>query len=134
MKFALTALAVLITAVTTSQTAQAKSVERYYCTQYGPFFIRFDPDKAAGVFAILPNNDLGSIVGSLNDRTLEGEWIEVDSRGEIKLTFSEDWSRFDAEYTVSDDPDNWLGGWIGVLKPNDEAAVFEHDGVTFNCR
>lgn len=108
--------------------------ERRYCTQYGPFFIRFDPDKAAGVFAILSNNDLGSIVGALDDHRLEGEWIEVDSRGDIRITFSEDWSSFEAEYSVAGAPDRWYGDWTGRLPENADVESFDVDGTTFRCR
>lgn len=110
------------------------SVERRYCTQYGPFFIRFDPDKAAGVFAILQNNDLGSMVGALNGRRLEGEWTEVDSRGDIRIHFSEDWSSFEAEFNVAAAPDRWYDDWTGRLPEDSNADSFEVDGTTFRCR
>ena len=109
------------------------STERYYCTQFGPFFIRFDEDNAAGVFAILPNDDLGSIVGTLSGRNLSGEWIETDSRGEIRLKFSEDWLYFDAEYTVAPDNENWLGNWSGRIRPSNDPATFDFNGVTYRC-
>ncbi len=109
------------------------SIERYYCTQYGPFFIRFDPDKAAGVFAILSNDDLGSMVGRLEGRRIDGTWEEVDSRGRIRLTFSEDWSRFDAEYTVAGNPLEWHGEWTGYLRNDPDVQEFTRDGEAFRC-
>ncbi|MHA7872719.1 MAG: hypothetical protein ACX939_10245 [Hyphococcus sp.] len=118
----------------TSANDATTSVERRYCTQYGPFFIRFDPDKAAGVFAILTNNDLGSIVGALDGHRLEGEWIEVDSRGAIRIAFSDDWSRFDAEYNVAGAPDRWYGDWTGRLPENGDVDSFIDEGTTFRCR
>ncbi len=111
-----------------------ESVERRYCTEFGPFFIRFDPDKAAGVFAINANNDLGSIIGILNGHQLEGEWMEVDSRGQIRIAFAEDWSRFDAEYNIAGSPDRWRSGWTGRLPENETVVSFDVDGVTFDCR
>ncbi len=110
-------------------------VERNYCTQQGPFFLRFDPDKAAGVFAILPNNDLGAVVGALADRTLTGEWIETDdSKGAIRIVFSEDWSSFEAAYTIAPDNDNWREGWTGYLPPAGDPSSFDIGGETFLCR
>jgi len=108
--------------------------ERHYCTEYGPFFIRFDTDKAAGVFAILTNGDLGSMVGALVGRRIEGKWTEVDSGGDIRLEFSEDWSSFEAEYNLTAAPETWHGDWRGQLRPSDDASSFVRDGVEYRCR
>ena len=113
---------------------QEFAIERQYCTQFGPFFLRFDPDKAAGVFAILTNNDLGSVVGAVDGRQFVGVWTEVDSHGEIRIAFSDDWSRFDAEYALHSSPEQWRGGWVGRLAPEGRPARFEADGQTFYCR
>ena len=110
------------------------AVERHYCTQFGPFFLRFDPDKAAGVFSILPNDDLGAMVGVLEDRTLTGSWIENDSKGAIRLVFSEDWSSFEAGYTVAPDQENWREGWTGYLPPAGDPPSFDIADETFLCR
>ncbi len=131
------ALAALLSAPAVAKDVHATNetpVERFYCTQFGPFFLRFDPDKAAGVFAILRNKDLGSVVGALSGRTLEGEWAEVDSRGEIRIAFSDDWATFDAEYTIHHTPDEWRGGWTGRLAPDARPHSFDADGQTFYCR
>lgn len=125
---------VCFSGVSLAQDATADSVERFYCTQYGPFFLRFDPDKAAGVFAILPNNDLGAMVGALDGQTLAGEWIEVDSRGAIRMEFSEDWSSFTAAYSVAPSLDSWEEGWAGYLPPVGDPDSFVIDGQTFRCR
>lgn len=117
-----------------SPVSNDESIERRYCTEFGPFFIRFDPDKAAGVFAINGNNDLGAIVGALNGRQLEGEWMEVDSHGQIRINFADDWSSFDAEYNVASSPDRWRSGWTGHLPENEAVISFDIDGVTFDCR
>lgn len=109
-------------------------IERHYCTQKGPFFLRFDPDKAAGVFAIIPNNDLGAVVGALTDRTLTGEWIETDSKGAIRMVFSEDWSSFEAAYTIAPDGENWQEGWTGYMPPAGDPPSFDIAGETFLCR
>lgn len=131
----LTAAAIFISPAKAAEPASnSVSVERRYCTEFGPFFIRFDPDKAAGVFAINGNNDLGSIVGVLNDRQLEGEWMEVDSHGQIRIAFADDWSSFDAEYSVASSPERWRSGWSGHLPENETVVSFEVDGVTFDCR
>jgi hypothetical protein len=112
--------------------APSPGSERHYCTQYGPFFIRFDAEKAAGVFAILTNGDLGSMVGALEGNTMAGEWIEVDSRGAIRLFFSDDWNRFDATYNLTDDRQTWHGDWTGHVRPEGEAR-FIRDGIEFRC-
>ena len=109
-------------------------IERHYCTQKGPFFLRFDPAKAAGVFAILANNDLGAVVGALEERTLTGEWIETDSKGAIRMAFSEDWSSFEAAYTIAPDGENWREGWTGYMPPAGDPTSFDIDGETFLCR
>ena len=51
------------------------------------FFCALTRIKAAGVFSILPNDDLGAMVGVLEDRTLTGNWIENDSKGAIRMGF-----------------------------------------------
>ncbi len=114
--------------------AAAQSAERYYCTQYGPFFLRFDGDKAAGFFAVLKNDDLGAVVGVLDGYELSGNWIETGGKGPIRMTFSEDWSSFEAEYAVAPDTENWISGWTGYLPPAGDPAVFDIDGESFRCR
>lgn len=137
MKACLLSAIFLLTLTSHANSAQYDAtdpIERYYCTQYGPFFIRFDDHQAAGVFAILRNDDLGSIVGTLSNFELRGKWIENDNRGDIRLKFSEDWLSFDAEYTLEAEPDNWLGNWSGRIRPSRQADTFEHDGVQFRCK
>ncbi len=129
----LAACTISTSALANNATQNEGSVERRYCTQFGPFILRFDPDKAAGIFAILPNNDLGSIVGALNERELTGEWIEVDSRGEIRIQFADDWSSFSAEYNVASNPENWHSGWIGNIAPEATTTKFTVDDMTFYC-
>lgn len=132
-RFAPSALVFFAILANVGASAAAPSIERYYCTQFGPFFIRFDDDKAAGVFAILPNDDLGAIVGALSGRELNGEWIETDNRGEIRLQFSDDWRVFDAEYNIHTEPGNWRSNWAGRLRPANEPASFTHEGVLYRC-
>ena len=136
MRIALTLIIGALVATTAKGGPDAPSpgTERHYCTQYGPFFIRFDEDKAAGVFAILTNGDLGSMVGALEGRRLEGEWVEVDSGGAIRIEFSEDWSTFEAEYNLAPEPETWHGDWRGHLRPTDDTASFVRDGVEFRCQ
>ena len=122
-----------VSPVTASQDATRPSVERHYCTQHGPFFIRFDDAKAAGVFAILSNGDLGSMVGQLNGTTLEGDWFEVGSRGRIVIEFSSDFTRFEAEYNVADAPETWYRGWLGVERPDESVSSIAPDDVLLHC-
>lgn len=114
--------------------ASEASPELRYCTQYGPFFIKFDHEKAAGVFAILTNGDMGSMVGRLNGQTLEGEWIEVDSGGQIRIEFAEDRSSFEATYNTRNNPEKWHSNWTGRLPDDPDAETFTADGVLFRCR
>ena len=114
--------------------ADGVAIERRYCTQFGPFWVRFDPDKAAGVFAIHANGDLGSMVGVLEGDRLTGIWVENDSRGQIRMSFSPDRSTFEAEYNVESEPDEWYRGWLGRLQPEACPAQFDHDGKTYLCR
>ena len=74
------------------------------------------------------------MVGELEGHSLEGEWIEIDSRGEIRMTFSKDWSEFDAEYNVAANPERWYRDWKGYLRPEDGVATFERNGIEFRCR
>ena len=132
-------LAVLLCTLNTASWAATTSqadhgIERYYCTQFGPFFLRFDPDKAAGVFSIFGNGDMGAIVGHLNDQNLDGKWIENDNQGSIKIQFSEDWSRLDASYTIAEAPNEWRHGWTGFLKPDEHVTSFDKDGLTLQCK
>ncbi len=125
--------AAIALALIPSARAETTAIERHYCTQFGPFFMRFDPDKAAGVFTIHQNNDLGSVVGSLDERVFDGVWTEIDSRGEIRMTFSEDWAQFNAEYSVHDTPGEWRGGWVGRLAPDSRPQAFKAGDQTFYC-
>jgi len=113
--------------------AQAKDIERHYCTQFGPFYLRFDDEKAAGIFNIFMNNDMGSVVGKLVGNKIIGNWIEVDSSGRIQLEFSDDWSSFDASYSVGEASEDWRTGWHGVLRPAGRPKTFVVDTVTYHC-
>ncbi len=121
-------------AMASTETTAAAPVEKRYCTQFGPFYLRFDPDKAAGFFVIEQNGDLGAVVGVVDDRQFSGEWIEVDSRGRIRIAFSEDWKQFEAEYDLSYAPDQWRSGWVGHLAPDTQTSEMTVDGVQFICR
>ena len=137
--FSLVALCILAAPYTLAQTADETTqlspipVERYYCTQYGPFFFRHDGDKMAGVFAILTNRDLGAVVGTIEERSFSGRWFEVDSAGDIKIEFSNDWTSFDAAYAIDGEPNAWRRGWVGRLRSGDSPTSFEEGGVTYRC-
>ena len=131
---ALSAFSALLSLPAAAQKNFDPGVERHYCTQHGPFLLRFDPEKAAGIFSILANNDLGAVVGALEEQTLTGEWIETDSKGAIRMVFSEDWSSFEAAYTIAPDGENWIEGWTGYLPPAGDPPSFEIAGETFLCR
>ena len=87
----------------------------------------------AGVFAILTNGDLGVVVGTIEERVFTGRWFEVDSAGDIKITFSDDWSSLDAAYAIDGEPDAWRRGWVGRSRPEDSTISFEEGGVTYRC-
>ena len=124
-------------------------VEQRYCTPSGPFLIRFEEDRAAGIFADLPPRGAeppptlarkekaprvpGAMAGALSDRALEGTWTLAERRGAIRMTFSEDWSSFTAAYTVETAPEEWTGGWTGYLPPAGDPDDFVIDGERHHC-
>ena len=119
--------------------------EQRYCTQSGPFMIRFDRDRAAGFFAALPppqepeapgaqaERAPGAVVGVLFNRTLEGAWLQTDRRGVLRMGFSDDWSSFIAAYALEDDPETWRSGWMGYLPPAGDPPTFAIDGDQYHC-
>lgn len=113
--------------------ADQEATERYYCTQYGPFFLRFDDDKLAGVFAILSNGDLGAVVGTLDGNVMTGRWYENDSAGDIVIRFTPDRGAFEAEYRIDGAPADWYREWRGVLRYADGGARFKLGDTDFRC-
>ena len=111
----------------------ADRVERYYCTQYGPFFLRFHRQDVAGVFAILMNDDIGAVIGRVDGQSFVGRWLEIDNSGDIKIEFSEDWHSMNASYSVDSDPETWRHGWLGRIRPAGKPASFKHDDVAYLC-
>jgi len=120
------------------------AAEQRYCTQSGPFMIRFENGRAAGIFAALPlpggagsglrtGPGPGAMAGVVASRTLEGVWTLSDRRGLIRIGFSEDWSSFIAAYAVEADPSEWAGGWMGYLPPAGDPADFVIDGERYHC-
>lgn len=139
MRYALIAAAVLIclTAPAASQTGNDEVSEQRYCTQSGPFLLRFDETRAAGFFAALPEYEPtsgpGAVAGALSNRTMEGVWTLPNMRGAIRMGFSQDWSSFVAAYAFEGDPENWTSGWMGYLPPAGDPPTFIIDGDRFNC-
>jgi hypothetical protein len=133
MRFLIALTLLFGTALAQDDDAQ-DSIERRYCTQQGPFILRFDPDKAAGIYAILANDHLGVTVGSLDGFIFEGTWYELDTTGPIRLEFSDDWSSFEATYATAPDKEPWRTGWTGYLPPAGHPVTFEIGGETFRCR
>lgn len=113
----------------------ASAEERRYCTQTGPFLLRFETAHAAGFFKALPKNGggPGAVAGAMPGRTLTGDWMTPDARGALRMGFSEDWSSFVAAYAPEADPENWRTGWMGYLPPAGDPPTFVIDGETFHC-
>lgn len=111
----------------------ASPIVRHYCTQYGPMFLRIDGNQLAGVFVILTNGDMGSMVGTIRGHTMDGEWFETDSQGDIVISFEPDWSGFNAQYNVSSRPAVWHRNWIGKLRPSGNPVTFELEDTTLLC-
>ena len=107
--------------------------DRYYCTEYAPFFIRIDGEKLAGVFAVLERNDLGTAVGELHGNVMTGRWHEADASGDIVIRFAPDRSAFSAEYRVDGEPDIWHREWRGVLRYADGDNRFTLDEIEYRC-
>ena len=124
-------------------------VEQRYCTGSGPFLLRFEATRAAGIFADLPQRGAeppptlarqdkaprvpGAMAGALSGRRLEGAWTSAERRGTIRIRFSEDWSSFTAAYAFESAPDEWTGGWTGYLPPAGDPDDFVIDGERHHC-
>lgn len=142
---ALALLALPAAAQADIETGAGSVMEQRYCTQSGPFMMRFQRNRAAGFFAALPEaagagpesaqpqNAPGAIAGVLVNRTLEGVWTQTDRRGFVRMGFSDDWSSFVAAYALEDAPETWRSGWMGYLPPAGDPPTFVIDGDRYHC-
>ena len=129
------ALTVLTTLALQQPAAQAPAPvarEFRFCTQHGPVFVRLQGSQGAGVYSILGNGDIGAFVGRLEGRTLEGRWYETDSRGEIRIAFTEGWDGIALQYRA-DGEARWRGDWDGVPPPADGSRTVKKLGVDYRC-
>ncbi|NAY91520.1 hypothetical protein GTQ34_06290 [Muricauda sp. JGD-17] len=104
-----------------------------YCTEIGRFDLLIDNDEVAGAYYLAHKNALGGVWGRLEGKTMRGRWHDADGKGDIIITFNEDFSFFTADYRSEDEPEKWYkDSWHGSLRPND-STTFDFDGKTYRC-
>ncbi|MEX0313470.1 MAG: SMP-30/gluconolactonase/LRE family protein [Allomuricauda sp.] len=112
---------------------KAKVYAKRYCTEIGRFDLLFDDDEIAGAYYLKPKNALGGIWGKLKGNVMTGRWHDADGKGDITLTFNEDFSFFTADYRADDEPEKWYkDSWHGALKL-DVSSTFEFNDKTYRC-
>lgn len=104
-----------------------------YCTEIGRFDLIFDDDEIAGAYYLKPKNALGGIWGKLKDTVMTGRWNDGDGKGDIIITFHDDFSFFTADYRADDAPEKWYkDSWHGALRP-DAGTSFKFNNKTYTC-
>ncbi|MDC6366354.1 MULTISPECIES: hypothetical protein [Flavobacteriaceae] len=115
--------------------AQEKNVvqAKNYCTEIGRFDLLIDNDEVAGSYYLIHKNALGGVWGILTDHVMKGRWHDADGKGDIIITFNDDFSFFTADYRNDDEPEKWYkNSWHGALRPN-SSNEFEFNGKTYRC-
>lgn len=116
--------------------AQEKNniLSKNYCTEIGRFDMLIDNDEVAGAYYLIHKNALGGVWGKLSGNVMKGRWHDADGKGEIIITFSDDFSFFTADYRSDDEPEKWYkDSWHGSLRPNKNASSFESNSKTYRC-
>ena len=104
-----------------------------YCTEIGRFDLLIDKDEVAGAYYLKHKNALGGVWGRLTDHVMKGRWHDADGKGDIIITFNDDFSFFTADYRSDDEPDKWYkDSWHGALRPDSE-TTFEIEGKRYVC-
>lgn len=108
-------------------------VSKNYCTEIGRFDLLIDENEVAGSYYLIHKKALGGVWGRLNGTTMEGRWHDADGKGDITLTFSEDFSFFTANYRSDDEPEKWYrDSWHGTLRISSESS-FVFNNKTYRC-
>ncbi|WP_181899483.1 hypothetical protein [Flagellimonas nanhaiensis] len=115
--------------------AQEKNVvlAKNYCTEIGRFDLLIDKDEVAGAYYLSHKNALGGVWGRLTDHVMKGTWHDADGKGDIIITFTNDFSFFTADYRSDDEPEKWYkDSWHGALRTTSENS-FDFNGKTYRC-
>ncbi len=108
-------------------------ISKNYCTEIGRFDLLIDNDEVAGSYLLIHKNALGGVWGRLKGNVMTGRWHDADGKGDIIITFTDDFSFFTANYRSDDNPEKWYkDSWHGALRPNENAS-FEFNNKTYTC-
>jgi hypothetical protein len=102
------------------QDAKPTIAPEYY-TRYGVLSFKSEGRQVAGTY---PYQN-GRITGKLEGNELKGTWRQSDGGGSIVITFSPDFSTFEARYNYAGTPDNWATGWSGTRKHEVQSREYE---------
>jgi hypothetical protein len=102
------------------QDARPTIAPEYY-TRYGDLSFKSEGRQFVGTY---PYRN-GRISGKLEGNELKGTWRQSDGGGSIVITFSPDFSTFEARYNYTGTPDNWATGWSGTRKPEAQSREYE---------
>ncbi len=106
---------------------------KQYCTEIGRFDLLIDDDEVAGAYYLKPKNALGGVWGKLQGNIMTGRWHDADGKGDIIITFEDDFAFFTADYRSDDDLEKWYkDSWHGALRTTTEAS-FERNGQRYQC-
>nr|WP_299071203.1 SMP-30/gluconolactonase/LRE family protein [uncultured Allomuricauda sp.] len=104
-----------------------------YCTEIGRFDLLIDADEVAGSYLLIHKDALGGVWGRLKGNVMTGRWHDADGKGDIIITFTEDFSFFTADYRSDDEPEKWhKDSWHGALRP-DTGTSFDFNNKTYQC-
>ncbi|KQC30483.1 SMP-30/gluconolactonase/LRE family protein [Flagellimonas eckloniae] len=104
-----------------------------YCTEIGRFDLLIDADEVAGSYLLIHKDALGGVWGRLKGNVMNGRWHDADGKGDIIITFTEDFSFFTADYRSDDEPEKWhKDSWHGALRP-DTGTSFDFNNKTYQC-
>jgi hypothetical protein len=92
-----------------------------YYTQYGVLSFKPEGREVVGTY---PYRN-GRIYGKLEGNELKGTWRQSDGGGSIVITFSPNFSTFEARYNYTGTPDNWTNRWSGTRKHKVQSREYE---------
>nr|WP_299343475.1 hypothetical protein [Allomuricauda sp.] len=108
-------------------------VSKNYCTEIGRFDLLIDEDEVAGSYYLINKKALGGVWGRLNGNIMKGRWHDADGKGDITITFTDDFSFFTADYRSDDEPEKWYrDSWHGTLRTSAE-PYFDFNNKTYRC-
>ena len=115
------------------ENAAHQVISKQYCTEIGRFDLLIDADEVAGAYLLIHKNALGGVWGRLKGNVMTGRWHDADGKGDIVITFENDFSYFTADYRSDSEPEKWYrDSWHGAQRP-DDAPSFERNNTTYRC-